>query len=93
MLAKHCRDRVEMIEKYDAAHLKEVLDASAINVRKKTAQEGSGGNPPRRAGDAVLACSKRERNRLYSLCLRPFAPYRWADAGVAELVDASDLSH
>lgn len=35
MLAKNCRTSVEMIEKYYAAHLKDVLDASAINVRKK----------------------------------------------------------
>lgn len=35
MLAKICRTSVEMIEKYYAAHLKDVLDASAINVRKK----------------------------------------------------------
>lgn len=40
MLAKNCRTSVEMIEKYYAAHLKDVLDASAINVRKK--------KPPRR---------------------------------------------
>ncbi len=35
MLAKNCRTSVEMIEKYYAAHIKDVLDASAINVRKK----------------------------------------------------------
>ncbi|MET0721805.1 MAG: hypothetical protein ABWY64_13340 [Tardiphaga sp.] len=35
MLAKNCRTSVEMIEKYYAAHLKDVLNASAINVRKK----------------------------------------------------------
>ncbi|MBH5396403.1 hypothetical protein HZZ13_01045 [Bradyrhizobium sp. CNPSo 4010] len=35
MLAKNCRTSVEMIEKYYAAHLKDVLDASAINVRNK----------------------------------------------------------
>ncbi|WP_249122874.1 MULTISPECIES: hypothetical protein [unclassified Bradyrhizobium] len=35
MLAKNCRNSVEMIEKYYAAHLKDVLDASAINARKK----------------------------------------------------------
>jgi len=33
-VAKNCRTSVEMIEKYYAAHLKDVLDASAINVRR-----------------------------------------------------------
>jgi integrase len=33
-VAKNCRTSVEMIEKYYAVHLKNTLDASAINVRK-----------------------------------------------------------
>ena len=33
-VAKNCRTSVEMIEKHYAAHLKNTLDASAINVRK-----------------------------------------------------------
>jgi integrase len=33
-VAKNCRTSVEMIEKYYAAHIKNILDASAINVRK-----------------------------------------------------------
>jgi integrase len=33
-VAKNCRTSVEMIEKYYAAHLKNTLDAAAINVRK-----------------------------------------------------------
>ncbi len=33
-LAKNCRTSVEMIEKFYAAHIKNMLDASAINVRK-----------------------------------------------------------
>lgn len=37
-VAKNCRTSVEMIEKYYASHIKNTLDASAINVRK----------PPRR---------------------------------------------
>lgn len=36
-VAKNCRTSVEMIEKYYAAHLKDVLDASAINVRRPRA--------------------------------------------------------
>jgi integrase len=34
-LAKNCRTSVEMIETYYASHIKNMLDASAINVRKK----------------------------------------------------------
>ncbi len=34
-VAKNCRTSVEMIEKYYAAHLKNTLDAAAINVRKR----------------------------------------------------------
>lgn len=38
-IAKNCRTSVEMIEKYYAAHLKNQLDASAINVRRKRAAQ------------------------------------------------------
>jgi len=34
-VAKNCRTSVEMIETYYASHLKNTLDAAAINVRKK----------------------------------------------------------
>ena len=33
-IAKNCRTSVEMIEKYYASHLKNSLDAAAINVRR-----------------------------------------------------------
>jgi hypothetical protein len=33
-IAKSCRTGVEMIEKYYSSHLKNTLDAAAINVRK-----------------------------------------------------------
>ncbi|HEV2038153.1 MAG TPA: hypothetical protein VGQ96_06045, partial [Candidatus Eremiobacteraceae bacterium] len=33
-IAKNCRTSVEMIEKFYAAHIKNTLDAAAINVRK-----------------------------------------------------------
>jgi hypothetical protein len=33
-LAKNCRTSVEMIEKHYAAHIKNMLDAGMINVRK-----------------------------------------------------------
>lgn len=34
-VAKNCRTSVEMIEKHYAAHLKDMIDASLINIRKK----------------------------------------------------------
>jgi integrase len=34
-IAKNCRTSVEMIEKYYASHIKDRLDASAINTRKR----------------------------------------------------------
>jgi integrase len=37
-VAKNCRTSVEMIEKYYASHIKNTLDAAAINVRKKPAK-------------------------------------------------------
>ncbi|WP_426422518.1 site-specific integrase [Bradyrhizobium genosp. A] len=43
-LAKNCRTSVEMIQKFYAAHIKDMLDASSINVRK-----------PRKRGQAVEA--------------------------------------
>jgi hypothetical protein len=50
MLAKNCRTSVAMIEKYYAAHIKDVLDASALDVRKKgpkkEAPEIRKGDPP-----------------------------------------------
>lgn len=34
VLAKNCRTSVEMIQKFYAAHIKDLLDASAINVMR-----------------------------------------------------------
>ena len=33
-IAKNCRTRVEMFEKFYAAHIKSTLDAASINVRR-----------------------------------------------------------
>jgi len=41
-VAKNCRTSVEMIEKHYAAHLKDMIDTSLVNVRKKRKQK----NPP-----------------------------------------------
>ncbi len=38
-LAKNCRTSVEMIEKHYAIHLKNIIDASAINMRKPKTKE------------------------------------------------------
>ena len=38
-IAKNCRTSVEMIEKYYASHLKNTLDAAAINVRKSKTEK------------------------------------------------------
>jgi integrase len=62
-IAKNCRTSVEMIEKFYAAHIKNVIDAAAVNVRrdrsdgrpktrgtngKRPTAGGSGGYPKRR---------------------------------------------
>lgn len=48
-VAKNCRTSVEVIEKYYAAHLKDVIDTSAVNVMKpkpKEKKSGAGGSKP-----------------------------------------------
>jgi integrase len=52
-IAKNCRTSVEMIEKFYASHIKTMLDASAINVRRgairreRLAREGGQNSPIR----------------------------------------------
>jgi len=43
-IAKNCRTSVEMIEKYYASHIKNTLDAAAINVRKPKPVKNESGN-------------------------------------------------
>lgn len=38
-IAKNCRTSVEMIEKFYAAHIKNMIDAAAVNVRRQTQRE------------------------------------------------------
>ena len=38
-IAKNCRTSVEMIEKFYAAHLKNMIDASAVNVMRKRSND------------------------------------------------------
>ena len=54
-IAKNCRTSVEMIEKFYAAHLKNMIDASAVNVRRP----------------APAAPSKRGANAKRPLAARP----------------------
>ena len=44
-IAKNCRTSVEMIEKYYASHIKTLLDAAAINVRKPRKRGGKADAP------------------------------------------------
>ena len=46
-VAKNCRTSVEMIEKHYAAHLKDMIDTSLVNVRrsKSTARKKRGQEP------------------------------------------------
>ena len=83
-IAKNCRTSVEMIEKYYASHLKNTLDAAAINVRKaKTGEEPEIGGW-REALNKIIGIKR------FSGC-GSFG-YRWSSAGVAKLVDATDLN-
>jgi integrase len=66
-IAKNCRTSVEMIEKFYAAHIKTMLDASAINVRKGVIQRErksrEGGNPTIRTDRTVRAGGHSARLR------------------------------
>jgi integrase len=44
-IAKNCRTSVEMIEKYYASHIKNTLDAAAINVMKPKPPKMQKGKP------------------------------------------------
>ena len=61
-IAKNCRTSVEMIENYYASHIKNTLDAAAINVRKAkripqkiTSDDGSKPSTRRPRGKSPLA--------------------------------------
>jgi integrase len=47
-IAKNCRTSVEMIEKFYAAHIKNTLDAAAINVRRPKPSQKKKATPTRR---------------------------------------------
>jgi len=54
-IAKNCRTSVEMIEKFYAAHIKNMIDAAAVNVRRA----GSNDPPPKRRANAKRAKAPR----------------------------------
>jgi hypothetical protein len=54
-IAKNCRTSVEMIEKFYAAHIKNMIDASAVNVRRKAANAA----PSKRVANAKRPKSTR----------------------------------
>jgi hypothetical protein len=45
-IAKNCRTSVEMTEKYYASHIKDRLDASAINFRKPKVRKQNSPDEP-----------------------------------------------
>jgi integrase len=55
-IAKNCRTSVEMIEKFYAAHIKNMIDAAAVNVRR----EWSDDPPPKRKADAKRKANGRK---------------------------------
>lgn len=57
-IAKNCRTSVEMIEKFYATHIKNMIDASAVNVRRS--QQRSDDRAPERAANANRANSRRK---------------------------------
>jgi integrase len=59
-IAKNCRTSVEMIEKFYASHIKNTLDAAAINVRKPARQRAGIAASPESPGAGMRA---RDRSR------------------------------
>lgn len=74
-VAKNCRTSVEMIETFYASHIKNTLDAAAINVRKGTIA-GNGKNTKTRSFRGCgrillpLRCRSLRRRKPRSLCQR-----------------------
>jgi len=66
-LAKNCRTSVEMIQKFYAAHIKDLLDASQINVRRTRAPRPEEARPPwpaqKETGEAARSGKPMRRRR------------------------------
>lgn len=67
-IAKNCRTSVEMIEKHYASHLKNTLDAAAINVRKQPSKTRASEPKPRasepKSSSPVNSASRRFKSPL-----------------------------
>jgi len=61
-IAKNCRTSVEMIEKFYASHIKDIIDASAVNVMKPKpkASKRPDGRVPQRPANAKGARTRRD---------------------------------
>lgn len=61
-IAKNCRTSVEMIEKFYAAHIKNMIDAAAVNVRR----ERPDGRPKKRGANTKRTQATKSRGYLRS---------------------------
>ena len=86
-IAKNCRTSVEMIETYYASHIKTSLDAAAINVRRPRPEP-----KPRVATPTPKATPRSAATLSPVLAAEQPIAIEQARAGVAEPVDATDLS-
>jgi integrase len=63
-IAKNCRTSVEMIEKFYAAHIKNMIDAAAVNVRRAATpaapKERPNGRTPRAGANAKSVRTRRK---------------------------------
>ena len=82
-IAKNCRTSVEMIEKFYASHIKNTLDAAAINVRK--ARLVPIADKPSSQPKSVKASIRRK-----SVAYSPALGYRNAACGCGGMVVAPD---
>jgi integrase len=57
-IAKNCRTSVKMIEEFYASHIKNMVDASVINVRRSGARPAAKQAPPARRPKVARASSK-----------------------------------
>ena len=61
-IAKNCRTSVEMIEKFYAAHIKNTLDAAAINVMRGRSSETAKAGSTRARRLKAERANRRRRN-------------------------------
>ena len=70
-IAKNCRTSVEMIEKFYAVHIKNMIDAAAVNVRRTATPAAPKGRPngrtPRARYGLVFLSTSHLRQRLAAL--------------------------